>query len=199
MTMRPERSRNGLVARMRDQARRCEDLRQQLDALEERFGEVEQQNASLAGLYAASYQLHASVRKAEVLLAIQEIVINLLGSEELAVLAHDGGRLTPLASVGVDGARLAALRIEGSGLLARAFTARTPQFAEAAVGDAAGLTACIPLVLDGRVLAVVAVFRLLPQKPVLDGFDRELCDLLALQGATALYCADLHDQHGARE
>jgi hypothetical protein len=166
---------------------------------EDRFSEVEQQNASLAALYAASYQLHATVRMGEVLLAIQEIVINLLGSEELAILGFDSrGHLTPLASVGVDSTQLAGVRID-DGLVGRAIASKTPELSQTELGDGHGMTACIPLVVDDRVLAVIAVFRLLPQKQALDAFDRELCELLGTHAATALYCAELHDRRGASE
>jgi nitrate/nitrite-specific signal transduction histidine kinase len=173
---------------------------EQTRVFEDRFSEVESQNASLAALYAASYQLHATVRKTEVLLAIQEIVINLLGSEELAVFAiEDRGGLRPLVSVGVDGTKLAAVRADGEGLVTRALASKTPEIAVSEIGDPYGLTACIPLVVDEHVLAVIAVFRLLPQKQSLDAFDRELCELLGTHAATALYCAELHDRRGAPE
>ena len=171
---------------------------EQTRQFEDRFSEVESQNASLAALYAASYQLHATVRKHEVLLAIQEIVINLLGSEELAVLGLENNRLRPLVSVGVEDQRLESLRIDG-GLVMRAIASKTPELAATEVGDAHGMTACIPLVVDEHVLAVIAVFRLLPQKQSLDAFDRELCELLGTHAATALYCAELHDRRGAPE
>jgi K+-sensing histidine kinase KdpD len=172
---------------------------EQTRVFEDRFSEVESQNASLAALYAASYQLHATVRKNEVLQAIQEIVINLLGSEELAVLGFDSrAKLVPLTSMGVENARMTSLRTD-DGLVARAMASKTPELSATDVGDVFGMTACIPLVVDERVLAVIAVFRLLPQKQSLDAFDRELCELLGTHAATALYCAELHDRRGAAE
>jgi len=158
---------------------------------EDRFVEVEQQNSGLAALYAASYQLHATVRRVEVLLAIQEIVINLLGSEELVVLGLSGEQLSPLVSVGVDGDRLASLRSD-RGLIAEALAGGSPAFGDPD-NEPNGLTACIPLTIHSRSLALIAIFRLLPQKPSLHTFDRELCELLATHAATALYCADLHE------
>src|SRR5882724_6618002 len=50
-----------------------------------RYVEVEQQNTNLANLYVASYQLHGTLNRQRVLDSIQEIVINLIGSEELAI------------------------------------------------------------------------------------------------------------------
>jgi GAF domain-containing protein len=60
-----------------------------------------------------------------------------------------------------------------------------------AVEKKSGLTACIPLVLDGHVIGAIAVFRLLDQKESkLAPLDFELFDLLATHAASALYCSD---------
>jgi hypothetical protein len=156
---------------------------------EERFVEVERQNANLAALYAASYQLHASLRRAEVLATIQEIVVNLVGSEELVILGLTAGGFEALGSMGVSPETIASLRLD-AGLMAAALTSARPEAGEA---DAAGMTACIPLVVAGRTIGLVGIFGLLPQKPVLEALDMELFCLLAHHAATALYCADLHE------
>jgi GAF domain-containing protein len=54
------------------------------------------------------------------------------------------------------------------------------------------LTVCIPVTLDGRVIAVIALFRMLSHKEELTDIDRELLDLLGNQAGTALYCTKLH-------
>ena len=60
-----------------------------------------------------------------------------------------------------------------------------------AAGENSGLTACVPLVLDGRVIGAIAVFRLLDQKQSrLAPLDFELFDLLATHAAAALYCSE---------
>src|SRR5258706_11176407 len=51
----------------------------------DQFVEVEVQSSSVANLYVASFRLNGTLDRKEVLSAIQEIVINLIGSEELAV------------------------------------------------------------------------------------------------------------------
>ena len=67
---------------------------------EEQFHEVERQNANLATLYAAGHALHGNLDRAAVLGGIQEIVINLIGSEEFAIVGNDEC-LTPLAVFGM--------------------------------------------------------------------------------------------------
>jgi hypothetical protein len=44
------------------------------------------------------------------------------------------------------------------------------------------------------VTGVIALFRLLPQKPRVEEADHELFDLLAVHAAMALYCTGLHSQ-----
>jgi GAF domain-containing protein len=53
------------------------------------------------------------------------------------------------------------------------------------------MTACVPLVVDGRVTGAVAIFRLLEHKRGLEDVDSELFSLLGTQAATALYCTRL--------
>ncbi len=50
-----------------------------------------------------------------------------------------------------------------------------------------GLTAAVPLKIDRQVTGVIAIFRLLEQKPGLDPTDHELFDVLSHQAAMALY------------
>ena len=72
-----------------------------------RYIEIEEQNNNLANLYVASYQLHSTLDFREVIQIVQEIVINLIGSEAFAILlldektnelktiAYEGGELVP--------------------------------------------------------------------------------------------------------
>jgi len=180
-----------------------ERVRQETERDSARYAEIEQQNSNLANLYVASYRLHGTVERREVLLAIQEIVANLIGSEELAILEREPGtsELSLVASFGVDEAPLRRITV-GAGLIGRvAATGELYVIGEGAAGGHAGpepqVTACIPLSLDGRVTGVIAIFRLLSHKAALEAADHELFDLLASQAAVALYCTRLHQQYGA--
>ena len=175
-------------------------LEQQVAVIEEerrrssaRFVEVEQQNTDLANLYVASYQLHGTLDRRRVLGAIQEIVINLIGSEELAVFEMDDRheRLILAASVGIDAEAWTTIEID-RGIIGRAVSTGQ-RFVGTAASDVTlvrevGLTACIPLKLDDRVIGAIAIFGLLPQKDGLAPVDYELFDLLATHAASALVC-----------
>ena len=183
------------------------DLRRQLAEVEaanqeysHQYFEVEQQNNNLANLYVASYQLHSTFDRGEVLSAIKEIVINLIGSEELAIyeMDSDGAALRLIGSFGIDPIAYATVPV-GSGIIGKtALTgeiflpgkgldlARTPR--------EANLTACVPLKLEGKVSGALTIFRLLPQKSAFEGIDYELFNLLATHAATALYLTRLHSE-----
>jgi len=156
----------------------------------ERYIEVEQQNTNLANLYVASYQLNGTLDRERVLQAMQEIIINLIGCEELAIWELDDelGALTLAGSFGIDAGPWACVPL-GAGVIGTV-AATGERYIGGENDDAAGsdLTACIPLRLDDRVVGAVAIFRLLQQKQGLEPLDFELFDLLASHAATALYC-----------
>jgi hypothetical protein len=185
------------AAKLRQREREAGDLARQLEDAEaesqrhlEEFASFEQQNANLANLYVASYRLHSTLDREEVLAAIQEIVINLIGSEELAVYEGESlHTLRPLAQFGID---------PDATLLAAAVRARLEKALESGkawVADAPSpdsVTACVPLTVGGRATGAIVVMRLLEQKRSIEPVDYELFDLLATHAATALYCANLH-------
>jgi nitrate/nitrite-specific signal transduction histidine kinase len=164
--------------------------------LSERYFEIEQQNGNLANLYVASYQLSGTQDRQRVLAAIQEIVINLIGSEELAIWQVDEELevLWLAGAFGVNQREWAGVPL-GSGIVGA--VALTGQRFVAGDADARGfgreehLTACIPLKLDDKVVGVIGIFRLLPQKQGLEPVDFELFDLLGSHAASALYCTQL--------
>jgi nitrate/nitrite-specific signal transduction histidine kinase len=183
------------------------DLRRQLTEVaaanqrySHQYGEVEQQNNNLANLYVASYQLHSTLDRGEVLAAIKEIVINLIGSEEIAIyeMSADGASLRLVGSFGIDPVAYATVPL-GSGVIGRTAVsgdlylpgkegdlARAPREAH--------LTVCVPLKLAEEVYGALAVFRLLPQKKGLEAIDYELFNLLAAHAGTALYLSRLHGE-----
>jgi regulator of replication initiation timing len=171
----------------------------------DRYQEVVVQNASICNLYVATYRLHGTVDRESVLLAIQEVSANLIGCEELAVFVPDaaGRLLVPLPPLAFEGQALAPVAI-GDGPIGAAARSLEIFLSESPVttdSEAADVSACVPLQVEGRLLGVVAFYRLLPQK--FEGFtdlDLELMRLIATHGSTAFYCSQLRDdsaQHQA--
>ena len=167
------------------------------------FQEIERQNSDLASLYVASYRLHETIQRNEVIAVIEEIVVNMIGSEELAIfeLDEESGKLKLVDSLGIDPNDLERVTLnenrieEAAGVLQEVVeTGRryvVGSDGERALAKDSGLTACIPLVLDSHVIGAIAVFRLLDQKESkLAPLDFELFDLLATHAAAALYCSE---------
>lgn len=171
-----------------------ERLRTLVDGLK---AESEAQVANLASLYVAVTSVHGALDRPSVLSSVQEIVTNLIGSEEMAIFETDAasGRLTLLASMGIDAGPYQEINF-GEGAIGRAAATgerliRQDGGSLSAEGDAA-LTACIPLKVAGQVVGVLAVFRLLPHKGRLDSIDIDLFDVLAAHAASALLFTRLY-------
>lgn len=162
----------------------------------ERFSAVQQQNDNLANLYVASFRLHGTLDRAEVVATIQEIVANLIGCEELALYEQnsDGSAFELAHAVGIEAGSTPTPGGD-RGIVARVIRSgekfvRQDGLPEYAQSSEEHLTACIPLVLGTTVIGALALFRLLPQKA--GGYqevDYELMDLLATHAAMALYCS----------
>jgi GAF domain-containing protein len=192
-----------------DHRRAAEQVRAavaELDRIRTRYEEVEQENAryadqyqqveahssNLANLYVASYQLHASVDRETVLNTIQEIVINLIGSEQVAIYERNGtAEFRLAASFGVDADRLSSF-VPGEGAVGRRLASGEIFADDQAAGGEQKLTACIPLKVGDAPIGAVLIFSLLEHKSSLQPVDHELFELLAVHASTALYCASLH-------
>jgi len=236
MAKQSERGDAGSAARRRDtaSARSSPDLAKQIEALKATVAKLEQEKAAalatlakveaerrelsaqfvdgershagMASLYVATDRLHASLDRGEVLVAIQEIITNLIGCEELAVFEVDasGSALKLAVSMGIDEERFAFIAF-GEGPIGQVASTGTPYFAtspgkkakrgkpagSSAEAEALGLTACVPLMRGQVVSGAIAIFRLLAHKSALTEMDRELLSVLIPHAALALYCCSL--------
>ena len=154
---------------------------------------AEEQLSALAARFAAVASLHDALDEAGVILSIQEVVSNLIGSEQIVLLDADAdaGRLRPVASSGVDATPYAGLAI-GDGPIGGAAAGRLHIARPDAIPDSTGLTAAIPLTIGEEVTGVLAIFQLLPQRAALDAGDRELLELLGTHAARALLFSRLY-------
>jgi hypothetical protein len=186
-------------ARLRSQ---LAEIEKQNTRFSEQYVQVEEQSTNLANLYVASYSLHGTLDREQVLASIQEIVANLIGSEEMVVfeLGQAGKTLEHVTSVGLDPAPYESIPVD-EGLIGQAVGSGEILVKGGNGGDGPArerdLTACIPLKLEDQVSGAIALFRLLPQKAGrFAEIDRELFELLATHAATALYCSTLHARLG---
>lgn len=171
----------------RELAETMERIREEGQRYRAQYAEVEMHNANLSNLYVASHQLHGTLDREAILTALQEIVVNLIGSEEFAICEISGGELTVAASVGVDAATI---------------TWATPRLRHTAEHRALSVVAahdrtpdeplvCLPLQVDGHLVGILVIFGLLSHKPRLEPLDHGLFDLIATHASAALYCSAL--------
>ena len=180
-----------------------EGLRARLGALElarRRLGEdhaaIQEQASRATSLFVALERLHGTLDRREVLLALQEVVVNLLGSEQLAVFElGPEGRLRPVHTFGVDPSRLTEIRA-GEGAVGRCALGHGFVADGTTRSEDPELTACTPLRVGDRVIGALAVWRLLGHKPFLGDADLELLELLSSHAGAALHVARLHERHG---
>lgn len=157
-----------------------------------RYVAVEQQNNNLVNLYAATNQLHSTLDREEILIILQEIVINLVGSEEFAIYVRDehSSEFDVVAMMGLLDEQ--APRAIKSKALTQAVAHGELWISSGGELGSGEPLACVPLRLGDRVIGVIAVFGLLVQKGDFEPVDYELFNLLASQAATALYASGLH-------
>ncbi|QRN98307.1 GAF domain-containing protein [Archangium violaceum] len=161
----------------------------------QRQGLVEAELSHLVRLRVASQRLHESLNPGELMDILQDLLVNLVGSEMLGIfeLEPTGQTLVLRVSMGIDAERFRRLPL-GEDPIGRAARTGAPWLADLMEGVSEqarheGPRACVPLRLGGHVLGMMVLFGLLPHKQRLVQEDRELLELLATEGARALYCA----------
>lgn len=197
------------VGALRDQLGRYEatqsTLREQLSAMEvsnrsflDRYADVEALNSNLANLYVASYRIHGSLDREEIVATMLEIVVNVIGSETFVILERgdDSAPMRVLGRFGVALEPVSEIRF-GDGPIGAAIAGG--EIVAASEGDAETdrPIACVPLKVGDRVIGAIVIFRLLAHKRQLETIDHELFELLATHAASALYCSDLHARRAA--
>jgi GAF domain-containing protein len=168
-----------------------------------RYIEIEEQNNNLANLYVASYQLHSTLDFREVIQIVQEIVINLIGSECFSILLLDEktNELKSIASEGnelLPGVDTMSIRL-GEGVLGKAAMTGESYYVNQDLDSDEGISlekplAAVPLKIKEHVIGLIVIYRLLQQKDSFSAVDYELFSLLAAHAATAIFSSKLYSQ-----
>jgi GAF domain-containing protein len=180
-------------------------LRRRIDHLEMRFTEVEaenhdfakrysevsEENESLANLYVASYRLHSTLDPSEVTEIICEILMELVGAEEFAILMVEE-RTNELTPVRVEGPiqSYPPHILVGTGPIGTAVREGRPFYNEHATGGEP--LAVIPLQIKGHAVGGLVITKMLHGRTRFDGIAKELLGLLAGHAATALMSSRLY-------
>jgi GAF domain len=185
----------GIVAREFEGAKgERERLSREADKLTEenqdfarRYVELEEHATGLANLYAATFQLHATLDPAEVVKTISEIAINLIGAADFTLYLTDDakGDFVVAAREGELSPNVPRLPALTHALEREVVGGRRTVFAEPDP-DAKTPICCTPLVFRDRLVGILTVYALLSHKKGFSGLDRELFDLLGDQAALAI-------------
>jgi len=198
-----------LMSRIKELEQEKQDILDRIRQIEDenqdfanRYVEIEAENNNLANLYIASYQLHSTLDFKEVLQIIMEIVINLIGAEEFALMLLDEktGDLQAVACEGLDRDEIPPVKL-GSGLIGQTLQSGESYFADDMDGykrDILSPMVCVPLKIKDHVIGVLAIYKLLLQKDKFAQVDYELFTLLAGHAATAIFGARLYSDSERR-
>ncbi len=161
----------------------------------ENYIKVENQNQNMASLYVASYRLHSTLDFTEVIDIIEEIIINLIGSEKFGIFLKDerSNELCAIAGEGVEYRKIEPIKI-GEGVAGQAAETGESYITDKISNNPSEPLACIPLKLKDDLIGMIVVYELLQQKDGFEVVDQELFALLADHAATAIYSSQLHTQ-----
>jgi transcriptional regulator with GAF, ATPase, and Fis domain len=178
---------------------RFQQVEQENKEFASRYVEIEEENNNLANLYIASYQLHSTLDFKEVTQIIQEIILNLIGAEEFAIMLLDErtNLLAPVVTEGLDDGSLPSIQL-GTGTIGTVAKVGDPYFftGELAGHEPSPLNplVCIPLKIKEHVIGVIVIYKLLQQKKKFANVDYELFTLLAGHAATAIFSSKLYSE-----
>lgn len=169
------------------------ELEQEFAQHHARHAEVEQELNNLASLYVASFQLSGTLSVGRVVRHMCELLEQLVGAQAFVVyvVSADGTRATPVGARGMQPPS-GAVSVEDNALGDVCLTGVARVLEPEAQKGPDDALAVLPLLFDGEVVGVIAIYRLLPHKRGWANVDRELFKLLSAHGATALIAANLY-------
>lgn len=180
----------------------CERLKAELQKeqaermrLSARYYELEDYCSMLTRLHVAADRLLTVNTNADVFSAVQEIVANLIGSEEVGIFLLDeqACNLKLVASSGIDTSLFATLPLGASTIGRTAVRGETLIVSDgsrlpAGQPQEASMSACIPLKRNSQLLGAIAIFRLLEQHRTINAADIKLLKLLGKWASLVLNC-----------
>ena len=166
-------------------ARPVADLERENRDFARRCVQLEEHSANLANLYAATYQLHATLDPDAVVNCIVEISVNLIGAAEFSLYLVEDGKSDFALRV-----REGDLPPEITHLPEPVYPLEQSAVVEKrtlfAVEKQEGPICCVPLLHEDRLIGLLSIYALLSHKAAFTPLDRELLELLSGQAAVAL-------------
>jgi GAF domain len=149
-------------------------------------------SARLTVLYAAVDGLHSSLERAEVMHAIHDIILNVIGADRMAIfeIDHHSSSLKLVDSAGLSGLDTGSIGIGdgivGNTIATRRLFLRSDDPKRPGLAWEETMTACIPLHIGCRPVGAIAILGLREQKNDFTPIDVELFSILATHAAMAL-------------
>lgn len=157
--------------------------------------QLREQNEAISNLYVAKHRLHASLDATEIMKVVTEILVELVGAEEFAILFLEQKNKTLKRVSGRGAASVPDTVPLGDGLLGRIAENGQPFYYEPDPDEEMPATvplAVIPLKAEEATVGVISVYRLLPHKNGFTPVDHQLLELVAEHTPAALLSARLH-------
>ncbi|MFK5927052.1 MAG: response regulator [Desulfuromusa sp.] len=190
----------------------CSRLRTEQDDALSRIGELEQENLdfanqlvqvedvnnNLTNLYIASSRLHSTLDREETLEIIKEVVINFVGAEKFAVFLFDKTteQLHFETGEGFDVNENFPNIPLGEGVLGKTAAAAENYFYKGSISEGSDdllePIVAIPLMIHGKMIGLLAIYRLFIQKEQLESIDYQLFSMLGEHAASALFSSTLY-------
>ena len=152
--------------------------------------QLRQQNEEIANLYVAKHRLHASLDATEIMSIIEEILVELVGAEEFAILFLEKKNNVLRRVAGRNAPSTVDTVSFGQGLVGKVAQAGKPYYSEKGATDTP--LAIIPLRAQESTVGVIVVYRLLAHKTSFTPVEHQLLELVAEHAPTALMSARLH-------
>jgi GAF domain-containing protein len=171
--------------------RPASDLERENREFARRCVQLEEHSANLANLYAATYQLHATLEPDAVVNCIVEISVNLIGAAEFALylLEETKGEFALRVREGDLAPEITHLPEPVYPLEQAAVREKRTLFA---VEKQEGPICCVPLLHEEKLIGLLSIYALLSHKAAFTPLDRELLELLSGQAAVALVSSQSH-------
>ena len=168
-----------------DLHQKISDLERDAAMQENELKHVQEENATLATLYAASTQLAKTFERRAVLRAIQEVTARLVGSEQIGVyeVSGDGQRLELVWAFGIDATEVTSVEV-GRGQIGSAAADRTIFVSPAPAAHR--LAVCIPLAAGEALVGAITIYG---QPQTNERSQQFLYNFLSIHASAALYSA----------
>lgn len=164
-----------------------------------RYREMEKELDTMASLYVASYQLHATLEPSEVLSVIEQMLMQFIGASSFVIYLKQSRDskdvLVPIHAFHCENVSGQVIQWDDEGPIIEAAKNKKNYISDVSrEREGNEPLACIPIMLGDTVIGVISILDLLEQKNQFVDVDFELFKLLALHSASAIIGAGLLSQ-----